>query len=110
MSSSEKKSVDIAALTKYASQLGHYRSEAGKFEELVSRADVTGEAWGVMGVWAKQSYTERLADLQSLLAEMKQGVETLTAKVTQSAAIYRGDEDDKVIKFGRHEAGIDGPR
>lgn len=102
--------VDLTALSNYATQLGYYSSEADKFGGLVDQADVTNEAWGLVGVWAKQSYTDRLTELRSLLAEMKQGVGDLTTKVTDSVAVYQGNEDDKVIEFGRYEATVDGPK
>ncbi|TCO62936.1 WXG100 family type VII secretion target [Actinocrispum wychmicini] len=102
--------VDVAALTAYARQLGYYETEADKFGGAIDQADVTNEAWGLIGVWAKKSYTDRLTELRSLLDEMKQGVDTLTSKISESAAIYQGAEDDKVITFGQHEATIDGPR
>ncbi|MET0134431.1 MAG: hypothetical protein ABW215_12655 [Kibdelosporangium sp.] len=102
--------VDVPALTAYARQLGYYDGEADKFSGLIDQADVTNEAWGVLGVWAKQSYADRLTELRSLLSEMKEGVDALTSKITESAAVYQGNEDDKVIKFGQHEATIDGPR
>jgi hypothetical protein len=101
--------VDVSALTAYAKQLGFYESEADKFSGLVDQADVTNEAWGVMGAKAKQSYTDRLAELRSLMADMKQGVESLTAKISETATIYAGKEEDAVIRFGQHEAMIDGP-
>jgi hypothetical protein len=102
--------VDVAALTAYAGQLGYYGDEADKFGSLVDQADVTNEAWGVMGAWAKKSYTDRLGELRSLLADMKEGVETLAAKLNDTAAVYQGVEEDHVIRFGEHEAMIDGPR
>ena len=102
--------VDLTALSNYATQLGYYSSEADKFGGLVDQADVTNEAWGLIGVWAKQSYTDKLTELRSLLDEMKQGVGDLTAKVTESVAVYQGNEDDKVIEFGQYEATIDGPK
>jgi len=49
-------------------------------------------------------------ELRSLLADMKEGVGDLTTKVTDSVAVYQGNEDDKVIEFGQYEANIDGPR
>lgn len=102
--------VDLEALSNYAGGLGHYSSEADKFGSLIDQADVTDEAWGLIGVWAKKSYTDRLSELQSLLAEMKEGVGDLTTKVTDSVAVYQGNEDDKVIQFGQYEATIDGPK
>lgn len=102
--------VDTAALTSYAGQLGYYGSEADRFGAVIDQADVTNEAWGVVGIWAKQSYTERLTELRSLLAEMKEGVETLTGKISDTAAVYDGQEEDTVIRFGQHEAMLDGPK
>jgi hypothetical protein len=102
--------VDVPALTNYAGQLGFYGTEADKFGTLVDQADVTDEAWGVVGIWAKKSYTDRLEELRSLLAEMKEGVETLTTKISDTAAVYQGQEEDTVIRFGQHEAMIDGPK
>jgi hypothetical protein len=102
--------VDVAALTAYARQLGYYDGEADKFGALIDQADVTNEAWGVVGVWAKKSYADRLSELRSLLTEMKQGVEALTSKISESAAVYQGNEEDKFMTFGQHEATIDGPR
>ena len=110
MTNPDHTDVDLAALTSYAGQLGYYETEADNFGRLVDTADVTNEAWGVMGVWAKQSYTDQLADLRSLLADMKEGVETLSAKITDTAAVYQGTEDDAVMRFGAHEAYLDGPR
>jgi uncharacterized protein YukE len=108
MTSSEGTNVDVPALTAYAKQLGYYGGEADKFGSLIDRADVTNEAWGVMGVWAKQGYTDRLGELRSLLDEMKEGVETLTTKLHAAATAYQGTEDDVVAVFGQYEATIDG--
>jgi uncharacterized protein YukE len=102
--------VDVPALTAYAKQLGYYETEADNFGRLVDQADVTNEAWGIMGAWAKKAYVDRLTELRSLLEEMKQGVEGLSTKITDTATVYQGLEDDAVIRFGRHEATIDGPR
>ncbi|TCO58287.1 hypothetical protein [Actinocrispum wychmicini] len=110
MTNPDHVAVDVQALTAYAKQLDYYETEADKFGRLVDTADVTNEAWGVVGIWAKKGYTDRLAELRSLMDEMKDGVQALSAKVAESANIYQGNEDDKVIMFGSHEAMIDGPR
>jgi hypothetical protein len=102
--------VDVSALTAYAQQLGYYESEADKFGALVGEADVTNEAWGIVGIWAKQGYTDRLAELRSLMTDLKDGVQSLTGKISETAAVYQGLEDDSVIRFGQHDASIDGPR
>ncbi|OLR94353.1 hypothetical protein [Actinokineospora bangkokensis] len=102
--------VDISALQSYSGQLGYYQSEADGFGRLIDVADVSGEAWGVMGAFAKGQYTEKLTELRSLLEEMKSGVEALSTKISDTAATYQGTEDDAVMRFGAHEAVIDGPR
>ena len=100
--------VVVDALHAYAGQLGYYGAEADKFGGLVDEADVSGEAWGIMGAFAKSGYTDRLTELRSLLEEMKQGVEALTTKMQDTAAIYQGTEDAAVMEFGRHQAMVDG--
>lgn len=102
--------VDTAALKTYANNLSYYTSEADKFGNLVDQADVTNESWGLIGLYCKQFYTEKLAELRDLLGDMKEGVEALTDKVNQAATIYDGMEDDAAIKFGQHQAQVDGPR
>ncbi|NIJ14416.1 hypothetical protein FHU38_004817 [Saccharomonospora amisosensis] len=45
---------NIEAISGYARKLPHYEQEADKFRDLVDAADVTDEAWGIMGAFAKQ--------------------------------------------------------
>ncbi|OLF15362.1 hypothetical protein [Actinophytocola xanthii] len=104
---SEGTQVDIAALTAYARQLGYYEGEADKFGNLIDAADVTNEAWGIIGSFAKQGYTDRLAELRSLLEDMKSGVDALTTKIDQSAQMYQGIEDAGTVRFGQYEAQIE---
>lgn len=100
--------VNVAALTSYANQLGLYETEADNFGRVIDEADVTNEAWGVIGIWAKEGYTQRLTELRDLLAEMKEGVQNLSTKMTDTALAYQNTEEDTVIRFGQHEAMIDG--
>ncbi|PPK60747.1 hypothetical protein V5P93_002252 [Actinokineospora auranticolor] len=102
--------VDPSALTAYARQLGYYETEAVNFGRVIDAADVDNEAWGVMGVWAKKSYADKLADLRLLLADLQEGVTALSDKLLDTAAVYQGTEDDAVMRFGAHEVAIDGPR
>jgi hypothetical protein len=98
---------DISAISAYAGQLVYYEQEADKFGNLVDAADVSNEAWGIVGVFAKQGYTDRLAELRSLLNDMKNGVDSLITKVNQSAQLYQGLEDAGTIRFGQHEAQLE---
>ncbi|MDT8915287.1 hypothetical protein [Amycolatopsis sp. PS_44_ISF1] len=99
---------NIDAITEYTRQLPYYEQEAGKFGARIDDADVGDQAWGVVGVFAKQGYTDHLADLRSLLEEMKTGVDALTGKLATAARMYQGAEDAGKITFGRYEAEIDG--
>ncbi|GAA3537797.1 hypothetical protein GCM10022222_21780 [Amycolatopsis ultiminotia] len=101
--------VDTAALTKYATGLDHYKSEAGKFGNLVDQADVTDKSWGLIGLAVKQTYTSKLDELKQLLEDMKTGVEAFQGKLNQAAGIYDGHEKDTVLTFGKFKAEIDGP-
>ena len=102
--------VDTQALTTYASDLGHYKDEAGKFGDLVDQADVTDKSWGLIGLAVKQTYTDKLTELRELLELMKTGVDAFSGKLDQAAAIYNGYEDDTKMFFGKYETTIDGPR
>ncbi|OLT41219.1 hypothetical protein BJF85_24405 [Saccharomonospora sp. CUA-673] len=98
---------NIEAIRGYSRILPHYEDEAEKFKDLVDTADVTDEAWGVVGIWAKQGYTERLEELRSLLDAMKDGVDGFISKMQTAAEMYQGMEDAGVVTFGQHEAEID---
>ncbi|MFO7192485.1 MULTISPECIES: type VII secretion target [Thermocrispum] len=100
--------VNTPELRTYAKNLSYYTSEADKFGALIDQADVTNEAWGIIGSHFKHQYTDRLAELRDLLAEMKEGVETLADKITAAANVYDSNEEASVIQFGKHEATIDG--
>ena len=98
---------NIAAISAYARQLPYYEQEADKFGAKIDAADVTGEAWGLVGLFAKQGYTERLAELRSLLTDLKDGVDGFTTKLNRAAEMYQGVEDAGKVTFGRYEAEID---
>lgn len=96
-------------LTTYANNLSYYDSEADKFGNLIGQSDVSNEAWGIIGVFCKDGYTDKLGLLRDLLGEMKEGLETLTEKITTAARVYDGMEEDTAMSFGEHQATIDGP-
>ncbi|CAM3060117.1 hypothetical protein SAXI111661_16460 [Saccharomonospora xinjiangensis] len=98
---------NIEAISEYARQLPFYEGEADKFRDLIDTADVTDEAWGIMGVFAKQGYTDRLEELRSLLEELKNGVDGFITKLNKAAEMYQGAEDVGTITFGQHQAQID---
>lgn len=98
---------NIEAISGYARKLPHYEEEADKFRDLVDTADVTNEAWGIMGAFAKQGYTERLEELRSLLDSLKDGVDGFITKLNKAAEMYQGAEDAGTLTFGRHQAQLD---
>jgi len=98
---------NIGAISAYARQLPYYEQEADKFGAKIDAADVTDQAWGLVGLFAKQGYTERLAELRSLLTDLKDGVDGFTTKLTRAAEMYQGAEDAGKVTFGRYEAEID---
>ncbi|GAA4550270.1 hypothetical protein [Amycolatopsis samaneae] len=98
---------NIDAISGYSKKLPFYEQEADKFGAKIDAADVSNEAWGVIGIFAKQGYTERLTELRSLLTDLKDGVDALTDKMSRAANMYRGAEDAGKITFGKYEAEID---
>jgi hypothetical protein len=98
---------NIEAISGYARKLPHYEEEADKFRDLVDTADVTDEAWGVVGIFAKQGYTDRLEELRSLLDDLKDGVDGFITKLDKAAEMYQAAEDSGTIVFGQHQAQID---
>lgn len=99
---------NLDAIRDYTRQLPYYEQEADKFGAKIDAADVTDEAWGVVGIFAKQGYTERLDELRSLLTDLKDGVDGFVSKLTTAAEMYQGIEDAGAIAFGRYQAEIDG--
>jgi hypothetical protein len=104
---SEGIQTNIGAISGYARQLPYYEQEADGFGRLIDAADVTDDAWGVVGIFAKQGYTERLSELRSLLTDMKDGVGGFITKLNKAAEMYQGVEDAGKVTFGRHQAELD---
>jgi hypothetical protein len=98
---------NIGAISDYARQLPFYEQEAEKFGAKIDAADVTDEAWGVVGIFAKQGYTDRLGELRALLTDLKDGVDGFVTKLNKAAEMYKGAEEAGKIKFGQYEAEID---
>lgn len=98
---------NIDAISGYARQLPFYDQEADKFGAKIDAADVTDEAWGIVGIFAKQGYTDRLTELRDLLTDLKSGVDGFVTKLDKAAEMYKGAEEAGKITFGRYEAEID---
>lgn len=99
--------VQINALRGYGDNLDDFKSQADTFTELVDKADVTDEAWGVVGLATKGSYTEALAELNDLLSRMKDGLSATADKIRKAADIYEGNDKEGALQLGKHEGEID---
>jgi hypothetical protein len=101
---------NIDAISGYARQLPFYEQEADKFGAKIDAADVADDAWGVVGIFAKQGYAGRLSELRSLLTVLKDGMDGFTTKLNKAAEMYESAENTGKITFGRYEAEIDALR
>ncbi|MFF5986301.1 type VII secretion target [Prauserella flavalba] len=86
--------VDVPALHKYKDNLGSYQEQAGKFTELVAKADVGDESWGIIGLFTKSQYTETLGQLQEHLRSMQDGLRSASDKITSAAEQYQAMDDE----------------
>ncbi|MBK1784049.1 ESX-1 secretion-associated protein [Prauserella cavernicola] len=90
--------VDLPALRKYRENLGSYQGQAGKFADLVAKADVGDQSWGVVGLFTKSQYTETLGELKRHLTSMAEGLQSASDKIGAAADQYRA-MDDEVIRL-----------
>ncbi|WP_199434433.1 WXG100 family type VII secretion target [Qaidamihabitans albus] len=97
---SEGYRVDVEALRRYTDNLGSYQDQTAKFGDLVGKADVGDESWGVIGLFTKSQYTETLGQLTDHLRGMKDGLQSASDKVTKAAETYQG-MDDEVARLMR---------
>jgi hypothetical protein len=81
--------VDPAILDKYAEKLTGDKDLVTEVSGLVAQSDVGNESWGVVGLFVKSSYTNMLGDLNSLLGDMKEGLQAGSEKMTFCAETYR---------------------
>lgn len=102
--------VDIPALEAYVGKLANYEDQSSKITELVGRADVGDQSWGLVGLATKSSYTDTLHSLRELLGAMTEGLRGAGDKMSDVARTYQGQEDDHVVMFNDIGVPIDGPR
>ena len=81
--------VEPEALERFSNDMPSYAQQATKFQDLVSRADVGNESWGLVGLYTKQGYDELLSKLQQLLGQLKQGCENAGQKFQSAAETYQ---------------------
>lgn len=86
--------VRVSALHEYRGNLEQFRSQAGTFADLVAKADVSDEAWGLVGLATKSSYTEALTQLNSLLNAVERGLYHTADRIRRAAELYEASDTD----------------
>ncbi|MFC4001566.1 type VII secretion target [Prauserella oleivorans] len=99
--------VQIEALRGYGENLKDFQQQATTFSDLVERADVGDESWGVVGLATKGSYDQALEELTRLIERMKQGLEATADKIKQAADIYASNDLEGAFRLGGHRVEID---
>lgn len=99
--------VEVAALRDYRNALEDFKTQADTFTDLVDRADVGDESWGLVGLATKGSYTDALAELQGLLDQMKEGLSNTGDKFSSAADLYEGNDDQGSVQLGGYSVEID---
>ena len=90
--------VDLEGIDGYATKLSGDTALASEVSGLVAQSDVGDQSWGVVGLFVKSRYTEMLGDLNDLLGDMKDGLESGAEKMTACATTYR-DIDTAIAKI-----------
>ena len=85
--------VDVAGVREYSGKLADDKNLVSEVEGLVGQADVGNESWGIVGLFVHGKYTEMLGDLRTLLGDMKEGLQSGSDKMTESADVYQSVED-----------------
>lgn len=99
--------VQTEALRGYQDNLAAFKEQAQKFDDLVGKADVGDEAWGLVGLATKSQYTTALNELLGLLGHMKEGLDRTAAKIGKAADIYESSDKEGSILLGRQRVEID---
>ncbi|WP_028847109.1 MULTISPECIES: type VII secretion target [Thermocrispum] len=87
--------VDAEVMKNFATKdLPQYTEQAGKFMELVDKADVSNESWGAVGLFTKQGYTNMLGSLKGLLDQMQEGCRQAGEKFSAAARVYTETDDE----------------
>lgn len=94
-------SVRVPGLRGYGGNLDEFASQADTFAELVNKADVSDESWGLVGLATKGSYSDALAELNDLLSRMKDGLTTAADKIRKAAELYEANDRDSALLLGR---------
>ncbi|USX49721.1 WXG100 family type VII secretion target [Lentzea sp. HUAS12] len=85
--------VEPEELRQFAGKLDSHHNRAGEIAGLVAMADVGDRSWGVVGLLTKGEYTQRLAELKDLFADMQTGLQSGAAKFRGTADGYAEQEE-----------------
>ena len=81
--------VDLKGIDGYATKLSGDTALANEVSGLVAQSDVGDQSWGIVGLFVKSKYTEMLGDLDDLLGDMRDGLQSGAEKMTACAQTYR---------------------
>ncbi|OQO91054.1 hypothetical protein B1813_16305 [Saccharomonospora piscinae] len=85
--------VNPDALEAYSEKLAGDKAAVTDVSGLVREADVGDESWGIVGLFVKQSYSEMLGDLTSLMSDMENGLQSASDKFRAAAGRYRSTDE-----------------
>lgn len=99
--------VEPADLREYSNKLAGGTAKANEIKGLVADADVGDQSWGIVGLFVKDTYTQLLGDLNSLLEQMGQGYQSGADKFRASADNYERYEDEVERLLGDIHVALD---
>lgn len=91
--------VSVAGVRDYSSALADDKALVSEVQGLVGQADVGNESWGIVGLFVHSQYTEMLGDLNTLLGDMSDGLQSGSEKMTETADLYQSIEDNLASAF-----------
>ncbi|GGU74130.1 WXG100 family type VII secretion target [Lentzea flava] len=94
-------------LTQFAGMLDAQRDTAAAIAGLVGKADVGNKSWGVVGIFVKSSYTEKLNELKELFTDLQNGLQSGAEKFRGTAQGYREQEEALKAIFNGIQVEID---
>lgn len=80
-------------LIEFAGKLDAHHGTAAAIAGLVGMADVGNKAWGVVGIFVKDDYTQQLNELKELFADLQNGLQSAKGKFEGTAKGYQEQED-----------------
>ncbi|OZM74866.1 hypothetical protein CFN78_01230 [Amycolatopsis antarctica] len=106
--------VDTSRLYAYSDLLAENKTAVAGVKDKVGQADVGDESWGIVGIFVKHMYTDMLGDLNDLLKQMEDGLQSASDKVRTAGEFYDSTENDNCRNWnevmGQLENSGDAPR